>query len=150
MHAPPFALQPDLFAEATDAAASSMHRDTETSTAPAPVLYRCRPCERRTKRPHLWRRTLSRTTARTAYAHPAFAQQIALTEIAWTLDGRTHAGTHPPTDRCPSCRLPTTGQPIRGQYHAARQCDARCMYAKGPDCVCSCGGKNHGIGHHRL
>jgi hypothetical protein len=26
------------------------------------------------------------------------------------------------------------------------QCDARCRYAKGHSCECSCGGKNHGAG----
>lgn len=26
------------------------------------------------------------------------------------------------------------------------ECDARCMSAKGFNCECSCGGKNHGIG----
>jgi hypothetical protein len=25
-------------------------------------------------------------------------------------------------------------------------CDARCMSARGPNCECSCGGKNHGAG----
>ena len=27
-----------------------------------------------------------------------------------------------------------------------RHCDARCYMAKGDDCHCVCGGKNHGIG----
>jgi hypothetical protein len=27
-----------------------------------------------------------------------------------------------------------------------KQCDARCMYALGPNCECKCGGKNHGRG----
>jgi hypothetical protein len=29
----------------------------------------------------------------------------------------------------------------------ARRCDARCYNAKGDDCHCVCGGKNHGVGH---
>lgn len=30
-----------------------------------------------------------------------------------------------------------------GEQH---RCDARCYNAKGPDCDCICGGKNHGVG----
>ena len=26
------------------------------------------------------------------------------------------------------------------------RCDARCYHAKGDDCWCICGGKNHGVG----
>ena len=29
----------------------------------------------------------------------------------------------------------------------SRRCDARCYMAKGNDCTCLCGGKNHGVGH---
>lgn len=28
----------------------------------------------------------------------------------------------------------------------SRRCDPRCQNARGPQCVCSCGGRNHGIG----
>lgn len=40
------------------------------------------------------------------------------------------------------------GKPIRfqlpknGRYH---KCDDRCTHAKGSECSCACGGKNHGI-----
>lgn len=27
-------------------------------------------------------------------------------------------------------------------------CDSRCLNAKGGNCECSCGGANHGAGHH--
>lgn len=27
-----------------------------------------------------------------------------------------------------------------------RRCDARCYDAKGPECDCCCGGRNHGVG----
>lgn len=30
----------------------------------------------------------------------------------------------------------------------ATPCDERCFYAEGPQCSCSCGGINHGKGHH--
>lgn len=146
---PAASLQPDLFAEPTPTAPANLERESHTTTTDAPVLYRCGPCERRTKRPQLWRRSIRRTTTTTEYWHPAIARQVRLVNVEWTpVDGRAHQGQHPPTDRCPSCKLPTTGRPIRGHYNAARRCDARCMYAKGPDCECSCGGANHGIGHH--
>lgn len=37
---------------------------------------------------------------------------------------------------------------IRGRV-TNHKCDAKCLYAKGPSCDCSCGGKNHGSGHGR-
>ena len=33
-----------------------------------------------------------------------------------------------------------------GNSEGSRHCDARCYDAKGPDCECVCGGKNHGKG----
>jgi hypothetical protein len=88
--------------------------DDEPHAHRVAVLYRCIPCERRTRRAHVWRITVTSPTL-------------------------AHA--------CPTCRTPTAGQPIRGTHNAARRCDDRCMYAKGPDCVCSCGGANHGKGY---
>ena len=105
------ALQPDLF-EPYDPI-----EGTDTTTA---VLYRCRPCERNTKRTHVWRRSFSGIT------------------------------TQPPADRCITCKQLTAGTAIRGRYSAVHACDARCIYAKGPNCECSCGGANHGVGHTRL
>ena len=87
------ALQPDLFEPYEPVEA------TNTTTA---VLYRCRPCERTTKRAHVWRRTFSGIV------------------------------THPPADPCMTCKRPTAGTTIRGQYSAVHTCDARCIYAKGP------------------
>lgn len=31
--------------------------------------------------------------------------------------------------------------------HSTHRCDARCLYATGKLCECSCGGKNHGAGN---
>jgi hypothetical protein len=101
--------------------------DTDDGTPPVfrvPVLYRCRPCEHRTRRTHVWRRTITSPT-----------------RAAWT---------QPRADDCPTCRRPTPGTPIRGTHNPARPCDARCMYAKGPTCVCACGGANHARGHYRI
>jgi hypothetical protein len=35
---------------------------------------------------------------------------------------------------------------VRGTFKAEVKCDGRCTHAKGSNCECSCGGKNHGSG----
>jgi hypothetical protein len=35
---------------------------------------------------------------------------------------------------------------VRGTYSADVRCNGRCTNAKGGDCQCECGGKNHGTG----
>lgn len=37
--------------------------------------------------------------------------------------------------------------PVQGKFVAEKKCDGRCMGATGPNCDCSCGGKNHGCAH---
>lgn len=32
------------------------------------------------------------------------------------------------------------------RFPSGMNCDARCMFAVGPDCDCPCGGRNHGSG----
>jgi hypothetical protein len=45
---------------------------------------------------------------------------------------------------CPDChREHARGNAVKG-YTTAHVCDARCTNATGPNCECSCGGKNHG------
>lgn len=45
---------------------------------------------------------------------------------------------------CPSCGLVNSSATrVRG-FVTEHVCDARCTGAKGPNCECSCGGKNHG------
>ena len=140
--------QPDLFLEPAPAATAPA--DTTTTSKDAPVLYRCRHCERTTKRPHLWREVFRRTIVRTSRFHPSLARMIDRAEITWTTqDGRQLRGEHPPASACRSCKRPTSGNPVRGRFSAAHRCDARCIYAKGPDCECSCAGANHGAGHSR-
>lgn len=51
--------------------------------------------------------------------------------------------------QCPTCgkRCGHKGMNyVEGQFSEKRRCDARCVNAKGPDCVCACGGANHGAG----
>lgn len=46
--------------------------------------------------------------------------------------------------KCASCgREHARGNVVRG-FKTDHVCDARCMNATGPNCECSCGGKNHG------
>lgn len=50
--------------------------------------------------------------------------------------------------RCPNCRrnLPD-GNQVKGVYNEKHACNAKCMSSTSGVCSCSCGGKNHGIGH---
>ena len=107
MNATAATMQQDLFTEAAPAPATAIERDVTTATDNAPVLYRCRACERRTGHAHLWRRTLKRTTTHTSYWHPTVARQVRFADITWTpTDGRTHRGEHPPADACPTSSGP--------------------------------------------
>ena len=45
--------------------------------------------------------------------------------------------------RC-HCGRPARQDVIQGTYKADRRCDSRCTSARGPVCVCACGGHNHG------
>src|SRR5262245_49924333 len=36
---------------------------------------------------------------------------------------------------------------VRGKYSAKHPCNARCLTSTGPQCECSCGGKNHGANY---
>lgn len=44
------------------------------------------------------------------------------------------------------CGSVATFAAIRGTVSTKHKCDSRCLNAKGHDCECSCGGKNHGAG----
>lgn len=35
---------------------------------------------------------------------------------------------------------------VRGTYKADVRCNGKCTHAKGGDCQCECGGRNHGTG----
>lgn len=49
---------------------------------------------------------------------------------------------------CAACGLTHAADRLidRGTSPSGHRCDARCMYAKGHICECSCGGKYHGAG----
>ena len=48
---------------------------------------------------------------------------------------------------CRVCNIPLTGNDVYARISAVEHpCDFRCMYAIGSQCVCSCGGPNHGKG----
>lgn len=59
----------------------------------------------------------------------------------WKLGGKT-------TRPCAidGCKGTVTLKAVIGTT-SAKECDARCINAKGPSCDCSCGGENHGAGH---
>lgn len=125
-------------------------RHVTDTTAAVPVLYRCAYCERQTKRAELWRRTIQRRTVHTSFWNPSVRKQVDLYDVIWTTtDGRQYRGQQPPAEHCGRCTRLTAGNPVRGRYSAHKTCDARCIYARGADCECSCAGANHGAGHTR-
>lgn len=48
---------------------------------------------------------------------------------------------------CPACGGHNIGSARVKGFQTEHVCDARCTSATGPNCECSCGGKNHGAGH---
>lgn len=48
---------------------------------------------------------------------------------------------------CAHHRYPLRWKAINGVVSEKHVCDARCINAIGPNCECSCGGKNHGAGY---
>ena len=52
-----------------------------------------------------------------------------------------------PRRRVPGVRVESPYRGVVGTV-TATPCDERCFYAEGPQCSCSCGGINHGKGHH--
>lgn len=51
-----------------------------------------------------------------------------------------------PAPVCPTHLRPLRWQRIEGKHSAGRRCDDRCIFARGPNCECSCAGANHGRG----
>ena len=45
------------------------------------------------------------------------------------------------------CTAKRPGKVPTAAYDPNKKCDLRCMNARGFDCVCSCGGAGHGMGH---
>jgi hypothetical protein len=50
------------------------------------------------------------------------------------------------TDCCSAPTFPVARIIFRKARPSNHKCDARCRHAKGRNCECSCGGKNHGHG----
>ena len=47
---------------------------------------------------------------------------------------------------CPNCGFVMVSNDTFATLNPEGHCDMRCEYAVGSECVCSCGGPNHGIG----
>lgn len=60
--------------------------------------------------------------------------------------GRYEWREHWPTLACGCGREYPMVQRIKATLSEKHKCDSRCTNAKGPTCVCSCGGANHGSG----
>jgi hypothetical protein len=52
-----------------------------------------------------------------------------------------------PLGLCDGCRRPMTSGRLTAVYSASVACDPRCTDARGHNCTCNCGGKNHGAAH---
>jgi hypothetical protein len=50
---------------------------------------------------------------------------------------------------CSCGRMMSFGQ-LKASLRLNHPCDARCLFARGPNCECSCGGANHGCGMPEL
>lgn len=48
--------------------------------------------------------------------------------------------------RCWTCGARFRYSEIRGKLSTSHECNAKCLASKGPNCECSCAGKNHGKG----
>lgn len=55
-------------------------------------------------------------------------------------------GISPNSNVCPTHKVELTFSAVEGTFSDKHECDPRCMSAKGPICVCNCGGANHGSG----
>lgn len=56
------------------------------------------------------------------------------------------AADQPERTVCSEHRRPFKWEQVLGSYSHGIRCDARCQFAKGPACDCSCAGANHGAG----
>ena len=54
-------------------------------------------------------------------------------------DGDTELGL------CPHCGRAMSYGSLKATLNPDHKCDARCTGARGPQCDCSCGGRNHGV-----
>jgi hypothetical protein len=45
---------------------------------------------------------------------------------------------------CPTCGRAMKYGALKARVNPAQKCDARCTSARGHNCECQCGGKNHG------
>ncbi|MFI6603846.1 hypothetical protein ACIBHX_47085 [Nonomuraea sp. NPDC050536] len=114
--------------------------DALISTQDGHAIARCKACGR------TGRLEFTITTTTRAYlGRPSSTQTV-------ELNGRTaYISAQQPLDRllyreaahdCPPRQL--TVNRVRGLYVADKPCSPRCMGAAGPNCECSCSGKNHG------
>lgn len=48
---------------------------------------------------------------------------------------------------CRRCGKSRIARWVKGKYSEKHKCGSRCMASTGPNCECSCGGKNHGANY---
>lgn len=52
-----------------------------------------------------------------------------------------------PRTKCRECDQTISLRPVLGKVNLKKDCDGRCMGARGFSCECSCGGRNHGAAY---
>lgn len=117
---------------------------TATTTDTFRAIFTCRNCKR------VWALDY-RIEGYDRYNLPYGSRELKQGEQAVREDaysGRTYQIDMMGALRCPDCRcnLPKGGR-VEGHYREDVKCGPRCLNAKGGDCDCQCGGKNHGMNH---
>lgn len=67
--------------------------------------------------------------------------------IEWRSNDTSWNGPYDSGICCTHHRVSLRWKLINGVVSDKHVCDARCINAIGPNCECSCGGKNHGAGY---
>lgn len=134
---------------ATNFDAREIQNNTSADFAPMTLIGKCKVCKKaaRFTDAQPGRATFTREVGDTFFVfaganNPAF--RLASGEI---VQAYTLAWPNGFLATCAGCKAHFLAVPVRGRFVAEKKCDGRCMGATGPNCDCSCGGKNHGCAH---
>lgn len=106
-----------------------------------PVLYRCKRCRRTVRRVYPVRIV---TRYYELHDHAAgTSRERRDVQAVWP----DPCPEGPPLIPCEGCGRHLSGSPVRAIHNPEIQCGAKCRNAVGPQCECSCRGKNHGRNH---
>lgn len=134
---------------ATNFDAREIQNNVSADFKPVTLIGKCKRCRKPARFTDVQpgRATFTRDAADTIYVfaganQPAF--RLASGEIVQAYSLAWHSGF---VATCAGCASHFVAVPVVGRFVAEKKCDGRCMGATGPNCDCSCGGKNHGCAH---